>query len=182
MEYRVLLVSPPMLTPAPGRRRRVRPTFNVVISNVPGPEQPLYFRGAGSRRTYPMSIPVHGQALNITCNSYAGRCASGSPAVATRYRTCSVSPCTRAMRLMSSNGFSGAATRRWGRPGRPGRRGRSGRRGRCVTAESDFHYQRSDQGRRSSSNVQASRGCWCRNQYASAMCSGARIPSSVLSA
>jgi hypothetical protein len=44
----------------------------VVISNVPGPDQPLYFRGARLEAWYPMSIPVHGQALNITCTSYAG--------------------------------------------------------------------------------------------------------------
>lgn len=46
--------------------------FNVCISNVPGPEQPLYFRGARLEAVYPVSIPTHGMALNITCQSYAG--------------------------------------------------------------------------------------------------------------
>jgi hypothetical protein len=55
----------------------VRPTFNIVISNVPGPDQPLYFRGAELEANYPMSIPVHGQALNITACSYAGKMCFG---------------------------------------------------------------------------------------------------------
>jgi len=46
--------------------------FNVTISNVPGPDKPLYFRGAELLAIYPVSIVTHGQALNITCQSYAG--------------------------------------------------------------------------------------------------------------
>jgi hypothetical protein len=46
--------------------------FNITISNVPGPDQPLYFRGAELVAIYPASIVTHGQALNITCESYAG--------------------------------------------------------------------------------------------------------------
>ncbi|MBL8490060.1 MAG: DUF1298 domain-containing protein [Rhodocyclaceae bacterium] len=46
--------------------------FNITISNVPGPDKPLYFRGAELLATYPASIVTHGQALNITCQSYAG--------------------------------------------------------------------------------------------------------------
>ena len=47
--------------------------FNITISNVPGPEKPMYFRGAELLAIYPASIVTHGQALNITCESYAGQ-------------------------------------------------------------------------------------------------------------
>ncbi|HET9622344.1 MAG TPA: wax ester/triacylglycerol synthase family O-acyltransferase [Kofleriaceae bacterium] len=72
LQYSALLTAPSMLQMIPSTAGHLRPTFNVVISNVPGPEQALYFRGARLESSYPMSIPVHGQALNITCNSYAG--------------------------------------------------------------------------------------------------------------
>ncbi|MGW5072242.1 WS/DGAT/MGAT family O-acyltransferase [Rhodococcus sp. NPDC004095] len=42
---------------------------NVMISNVPGPGAPLYWNGARMTALYPLSIPVNGQALNITCTS-----------------------------------------------------------------------------------------------------------------
>jgi 3-hydroxybutyryl-CoA dehydrogenase len=49
------------------------PAFaNVVISNVPGPNITLYFAGAKQISTYPVSIPYHGMALNITLQSYNG--------------------------------------------------------------------------------------------------------------
>jgi WS/DGAT/MGAT family acyltransferase len=48
------------------------PAYNLVISNVPGPRQPLFFRGAQLEGVYPLSIPTNGQALNITLASYNG--------------------------------------------------------------------------------------------------------------
>ena len=47
-------------------------TFNLCVSNVAGPQDVLYLRGSRMEATYPVSIPVHGQALNITVQSYAG--------------------------------------------------------------------------------------------------------------
>lgn len=44
--------------------------FNVIISNVPGPRETLYFNGARIEGMYPVSIVVDGQALNLTLTSY----------------------------------------------------------------------------------------------------------------
>lgn len=51
---------------------RVRPAMNLVISNVPGPPQRLYFNGARVEQIYGPSVLFHGQALNVTMSSYAG--------------------------------------------------------------------------------------------------------------
>ena len=56
----------------PGALRLTPPSFNLLISNVPGPKQPLYWNGAKLLGVYPVSIPYEGQALNITVTSYAG--------------------------------------------------------------------------------------------------------------
>jgi len=45
---------------------------SVAISNVPGPTEPLYFNGSRLDAIYPVSLLLHGNALNITCVSYAG--------------------------------------------------------------------------------------------------------------
>jgi WS/DGAT/MGAT family acyltransferase len=70
MQYSALLMAPMMLSQIPGAVGRVRPAFNLVISNVPGPTKPLYFRGFHMDAYYPMSIPFHGYGLNITVVSY----------------------------------------------------------------------------------------------------------------
>lgn len=72
LQYTILLMAPTIITLLTGIGGRTRPMFNITISNVPGPEKPLYFRGAELLATYPASIVTHGQALNITCQSYAG--------------------------------------------------------------------------------------------------------------
>jgi WS/DGAT/MGAT family acyltransferase len=71
-QYTVALMAPTILSLLTGLSGRTRPVFNITISNVPGPDKPLFFRGAELLGTYPASIVTHGQALNITCQSYAG--------------------------------------------------------------------------------------------------------------
>ncbi len=50
----------------------VPPIANVAISNVPGVPVPLYLAGAKMVSYFPVSIPAHGCALNITVQSYNG--------------------------------------------------------------------------------------------------------------
>jgi diacylglycerol O-acyltransferase len=70
--------SPLVLQSLPGLQGLARrPPFNLIISNVPGPRTPLYLNGARLAGMYPLSIPFDGQALNITCTSYATDLAFG---------------------------------------------------------------------------------------------------------
>jgi diacylglycerol O-acyltransferase len=70
-------LTPLALGVLPVTRYFSRPPFNVVISNVPGPSGPLYYDGAYLQGMYPLSIPTHGQALNVTVTSYNGNLAFG---------------------------------------------------------------------------------------------------------
>jgi diacylglycerol O-acyltransferase / wax synthase len=64
-------MAPSILTPMLGLQRVIGPLVNLIISNVPGPRSTLYLNGAKMTGAYPLSIPINGMALNITCNSYA---------------------------------------------------------------------------------------------------------------
>ena len=64
-------MAPAIVLPALRLQGIARPPFNLIISNVPGPREPQYLNGARLVGTYPVSIPIQGMALNITCNSYA---------------------------------------------------------------------------------------------------------------
>ena len=70
-----LAVSAANMLPSPlvsmlGGGEGFRPPYNVTISNVPGPADPLYLNGARLQGVYPLSLPYHGQALNITISRY----------------------------------------------------------------------------------------------------------------
>jgi diacylglycerol O-acyltransferase / wax synthase len=55
-----------------GLASRLPAMGNVTISNVPGLPMELYMAGARMLHFYPVSIPYHAAALNITVQSYAG--------------------------------------------------------------------------------------------------------------
>ena len=59
-----------------GRAGRVTP-FNLVISNVPGPNFPLFLAGAQLEGHFPVSAIIDGAALNITLHSYLGQLCFG---------------------------------------------------------------------------------------------------------
>ncbi|MDA0251257.1 MAG: wax ester/triacylglycerol synthase family O-acyltransferase [Actinomycetota bacterium] len=58
---------------ARSRLTESRPVHNLVVSNVPGPQIPLYFLGAEVQGMYPLGPIFHGSALNITVMSLNGR-------------------------------------------------------------------------------------------------------------
>jgi WS/DGAT/MGAT family acyltransferase len=74
LAYSGFLMAPSGLQ-ALGAMAGLRPatplTFNVTVSNVPGPREPLHLRGSRLEAWYPVSIPGHGFALNVTIASYA---------------------------------------------------------------------------------------------------------------
>lgn len=64
-------VSPMLLELVPLLRAAAPPPFNLVISNVPGAREPLYWNGSRLDGNYPLSIALDGQALNITLSNNA---------------------------------------------------------------------------------------------------------------
>jgi diacylglycerol O-acyltransferase / wax synthase len=54
------------LATVPGWVSSTAPPFNLIISNVPGPREQMYYGGARLDGSYPLSAILDGQALNIT--------------------------------------------------------------------------------------------------------------------
>lgn len=69
--------APAIVAPMLKLQGIVRPPYNLIISNVPGPRTTHYWNGAKMVGTYPLSIPINGMALNITCTSYDGNMGFG---------------------------------------------------------------------------------------------------------
>lgn len=64
-------IAPLGLAPIPGFVRVTPPPFNIIVSNVPGPRESLYWNGARLDGIYPASVVTDGQALNITLTNTA---------------------------------------------------------------------------------------------------------------
>jgi diacylglycerol O-acyltransferase len=64
-------LSPLLLTMVSPALGSAAPPFNLVISNVPGSREPLYWNGARLDGNYPLSIALDGQAMNITLSNNA---------------------------------------------------------------------------------------------------------------
>jgi WS/DGAT/MGAT family acyltransferase len=52
---------------------RAPPVSNLVVSNIPGPSNPLWFAGSRVVAVYPVGPVAHGVGLNVTALGYAGR-------------------------------------------------------------------------------------------------------------
>ncbi|HEY1833700.1 MAG TPA: wax ester/triacylglycerol synthase family O-acyltransferase [Solirubrobacteraceae bacterium] len=70
--YTLLVNAPYIAGLVVGLGGRAPVPFSVGISNVPGPSQPMYLNGSRLDALFPLSLLTHGNALNITCVSYAG--------------------------------------------------------------------------------------------------------------
>jgi WS/DGAT/MGAT family acyltransferase len=70
--YTLLINGPWIAGLMAGLANRAPVPFSVGISNVPGPSETLYFNGARLDALFPLSLLMHGNALNITCFSYGG--------------------------------------------------------------------------------------------------------------
>ena len=57
---------------ASSRLTSALPVHNLVVSNVPGPQIPLFFLGARVKAMYPLGPVFHGSGLNITVMSLNG--------------------------------------------------------------------------------------------------------------
>ncbi|MDD9892055.1 MAG: wax ester/triacylglycerol synthase family O-acyltransferase [Gammaproteobacteria bacterium] len=71
MQYTAMIMAPFMMQLVYGMGGRMKSVFNLTISNIPGPKETLYYHGAKLEASFPISLIPHGQALNITCLSYA---------------------------------------------------------------------------------------------------------------
>ena len=69
--------APAIIAPMLRMSGIIRPPYNTIISNVPGPRATQYWNGAKLVGHYPLSIPINGMALNITCISYDGKLGFG---------------------------------------------------------------------------------------------------------
>jgi WS/DGAT/MGAT family acyltransferase len=69
--------APPTILSQAARLQARQRFFNLVVTNVPGPQFPLYLLGQRLRRLYPVVPLAHRQALGIAVMSYDGHLGFG---------------------------------------------------------------------------------------------------------
>jgi WS/DGAT/MGAT family acyltransferase len=69
--------APPTIMSQAARLQPRQRFFNLVVTNVPGPQMPLYLLGRQMRAFYPVVPLARNQALGIAIMSYDGRLAFG---------------------------------------------------------------------------------------------------------
>jgi WS/DGAT/MGAT family acyltransferase len=69
--------APPTIMSQAARLQARQRFFNLVVTNVPGPQIPLYLLGRRMTRFYPVVPLAHHQALGIAIMSYDGRLGFG---------------------------------------------------------------------------------------------------------
>ena len=70
--YSATAASPLLASRVPGAMTILPQSFNVIISNVPGPREEMYWNGARLDGLYPVSVVTEGQAINITLTNTHG--------------------------------------------------------------------------------------------------------------
>jgi WS/DGAT/MGAT family acyltransferase len=70
-------IGPTILLPMLPFDTKVPPSFNLPISNVPGPQEPMYFNGASVDEIFPISSIWDGMGLNVTVCPYAEQTSIG---------------------------------------------------------------------------------------------------------
>ena len=70
-------IGPTILLPLLPFDTDIPPSFNIPVSNVPGPRDQMYFNGAHVDEIYPVSTVYDGMALNVTMCSYADQISVG---------------------------------------------------------------------------------------------------------
>lgn len=70
-------IGPTILLPLLPFDTDIPPSFNIPVSNVPGPRDRMYFNGAHVEEIYPVSTVYDGMALNVTMCSYADQISVG---------------------------------------------------------------------------------------------------------
>ncbi len=88
LDYWALMMAPTIMLMVTGNATRVRPSSNVILSNVPGSREKLYLEGAELEALYPLSIITDNMGLNITVVSHVDKlcvavvsCPTGQPGI-----------------------------------------------------------------------------------------------------